>query len=176
MEGSELRRFMRQVPSPVVIVTAAVGGERRGITIGSFTSVSLAPPLVSFNVGRAAMMYPVITSAERFAVHLPPADGGVLCNHFAQSGLSGDDQFAAVRWREGAGGVPLLEGMRGILHCRPAAVYEAGDSVLVVGEVVAVEGPGDGSDYGPPLLYYDRAYRTASAELPVESGSSSGTP
>jgi flavin reductase (DIM6/NTAB) family NADH-FMN oxidoreductase RutF len=68
--GDAFRAVMRRVPSPVVVVTAQGPREARGITIGSFTSLALDPPLVSFNVGCGARMHEVMEACDRFAVHV----------------------------------------------------------------------------------------------------------
>ena len=70
VDGETLRQVMRRVPSPVTVVTAASAEEVRGITIGSFTSVALEPPLVCFNVNHAAEMHNLPLAAPRYAVQV----------------------------------------------------------------------------------------------------------
>lgn len=156
VDGEALRLVMRRVPSPVTVVTAAVGEERRGITIGSFTSVSLEPPLVSFNVSRDAQMHAVITVADRFAVHLLSDRQDDLSNHFAVPDLSPHEQFGGIPHHLEPDGTPIVADVLAVLHCVPYAVYEAGDHSIVVGEVVRIDEGRDGS----ALLYYDRSYHT----------------
>ena len=94
--GEAFRSAMRRVPAVVTIVTAARGEEIRGITIGSFTSVALEPPLISFNVGKEARMHGVITTASHFAVHLISQQQTHLCEHFATPDLTSAEQFGTV--------------------------------------------------------------------------------
>ena len=177
VDGEALRTVMRRLPSPVTVVTAAAPTEQRGITIGSFTSVSLDPPLISFNVARIAQMYGLITEAAHFAVHILHEDQAHLSNHFALPDLPGDAQFEGVPHRVGAHGTPILDDVLAVLHCRRYAVYDAGDHVIVLGEVLQIEDDGSGR----PVLYFDRSYRkVGEAVVPRPSASmkrsSSGTP
>ena len=161
LNGEMLRAAMRRVPSPVTVVTAADAGEMRGITIGSFTSVSLAPPLISFNVALASRMHPLITRTARFAVHILAEAQAPLSDHFALPNRTSAEQFEGVDYRLGEAGTPLLAGVLAIFHCARYAVYPAGDHVLVIGEVQAVDRLEDGT----PLLYFDRSYRNVGAPV-----------
>lgn len=156
VNGEMLRAAMRRVPSPVTVVTATDGRELRGITIGSFTSVSLAPPLISFNVAHASRMHALLTTrAERFAVHILSEEQAHLSDHFAVPNRTGDEQFAGLGFRRDAYGTPLLDDVLAIFHCARYAVYPAGDHSLLIGEVLKVERRAEGA----PLLYFDRTYR-----------------
>ncbi len=156
IDGEALRAAMRRVPSPVTVVTAAGTGEARGITIGSFTSVSLDPPLISFNVGHEAQMHALIVRADRFAVHVLSEAQAHLADHFALPDRSGAEQFAPVAYRLDAHGTPILDGALAVFHCARYAVYEAGDHSLLVGRVLDVEAGAEGL----PILYFDRTYRS----------------
>ena len=164
IDGDRLRAVMRRVPSPVTVVTAAGPEEVRGITIGSFTSVSLDPPLISFNVSRAARMHGLITSAERFAVHVLSDHQAHLSDHFALPDRTGAEQFADVEHEVNLHGTPVLEDALAVFHCRPYAVFEAGDHSLVIGEVLDVET----SSEGGPILYYNRSYCGIGEEVAVD--------
>ena len=161
VDGALLRTVMRRVASPVTVVTARAGDERRGITIGSFTSVSLDPPLISFNVERIAQMHPVLLAAERFNVHVLTNEQAHLSNHFALPDLSGETQFAGLDVRPDAHGTPLLPEALAVLACTPYGFYEAGDHTIVVGEVEAVAMVED----EVPLLYFDRRYVSVGDEV-----------
>jgi 3-hydroxy-9,10-secoandrosta-1,3,5(10)-triene-9,17-dione monooxygenase reductase component len=163
--GERLRAVMRHVASPVTIVTAASGEEYRGATIGSFTSVSLAPPLVSFNVTRGSGLHDALRRADRFAVHLLRDDQAPLAEHFAQPDVPASEQFAGVALRAplASGQPPLLEHAGAVLHCRIRERVPAGDHDVVLGEVEAVEA--DPDDSGRPLLYFARSYRAVGPEV-----------
>ena len=155
IDGDKLRMTMRRVPSPVTIVTAAGPDEMRGITVGSFTSVSLDPPLVSFNVALDAQMYDLIVEAEHFVVHILSDRQAQLSTHFAVPDRSGEEQFAPFPYRLDANGTPILEDVLAVFFCAHYATYPAGDHTLVVGQVFDIAASVDGS----PLVYFDRSYR-----------------
>lgn len=161
VDPSTFRATMRQVPSPIVVVTASGDADARGITIGSFTSVALDPPLVSLNVGRESRMYDVMETCSRFAVHVL-AEGQVhLAKRFAVPGLTSAEQFESVPHRRDAHGTPLLDGVSARLHCTPHDAVAAGDHVLYVGLVVGVD---EQPDHGA-VLYYQSTYRGVGSEL-----------
>jgi flavin reductase (DIM6/NTAB) family NADH-FMN oxidoreductase RutF len=157
-----LRAVMRRVASPVTVVTVASGRERRGATIGSFTSVSLDPPLVSFNVQKASSFYAAISNTDAFAIHLLTEGQAELANHFALPDLTSEAQFRDVPHDQPAPDrPPILDGTFGVLHCRRYAVHDAGDHALFIGRVErVVEAGGEG-----PLLYYARSYRGVGGEV-----------
>ena len=138
-DGAVLRSVMRRVPSPVTVVTAAGEEEARGVTIGSFTSVSLEPPLISFNVERRARMHEVLLGACHFAVHILGDKHAPLCNHFAKPDCSGMEQLEVVPHRLDAYGSPVLESALVVLSCRSYATFVAGDHSIFIGEVIEVE-------------------------------------
>lgn len=152
---------MRRVASPVTVVTAGGPGPMRGITIGSFTSVSLEPPLISFNVQHDAQMHGVIMDCARFAVHILSEEQAYLSEHFAVPDRGGEEQFEGIAYHLDLHGTPILTGVLAILHCTPHGTLEAGDHTIIVGEVVALE---EGVE-GGPVLYYDRSYRGIGPEV-----------
>ena len=162
IDGEMLRTVMRRVPSPVTVVTAAGAEEMRGITIGSFTSVSLDPPLVSFNVAKEAQMHDVLLGAAHFVVHVLTDEQAHLSDHFAVPDVSGAEQFADVDYRlDEAHGTPVLDDVVARLDCTPYAFYEAGDHTIVVGEVTAL----DVNPTAGPVLYFDRRYCSVGEEV-----------
>lgn len=153
---------MRQLPFPVAIATAAIGKEKRGITIGSFTSLSLNPPLISFNIEREAQMHPLLSRATHFAVHLPQPDQRTLCDHFATSGQTGKEQFRAVDHHRNRYGSPVLKDISTVIQCRSYDQIKAGDHSIFVGEVLEV----DQQNTNASLLYYNRSYRSVGEIVP----------
>ncbi len=170
VDGKQLRQMMRRAPSPVVVVTARNEGRSRGITIGSLTSVSLDPPLVSFNVGRSSQMYPVIYGAPTFVVHLLGSEHTPLADWFARPDLSPEEQFEGIAYRPGPGGAPILDEAPAVMVCRASAVLEVGDHIIVVGEVTHVER----RRAFDAFVYYERAYHHIGGRIhtPGPGGSS----
>jgi 3-hydroxy-9,10-secoandrosta-1,3,5(10)-triene-9,17-dione monooxygenase reductase component len=162
--GDDLRVAMRHVPSAVTIITVG-GREPRGVTIASFSSVSLEPPLISFNVQKDARVFPLLERASRYAVHVLPADRVGLSDHFADPNLSAEEQFGSVDHSTGEDGLPILAGMLAVLECEHWAIYDAGDHALFVGRVLRIE-DGSGED---PVLYFRRSYRTVGGVIAERS-------
>lgn len=162
VDGEALRRAMRRIAVPVVVVTTEAEGAPRGATIGSFTSVSLDPPFVSFNVTRETALHRALCHADRFAVHLLAAEHAALAAHFARPDLDGEAQLAPFPHRRFADGrPPLVEGTLGVLVCRAESRFAAGDHAIFVGRVEALL-PGRDGD---PLLYHHQTYRGVGKEV-----------
>lgn len=161
IDGEMLRMAMRQVPSAVTVVTVAEEDEMRGITIGSLTSVSLDPPLISFNVGYEAQSHDILVHAERFAVHVLSDEQGYLSEHFAIPDRTSEEQFGTIAYRIDPYGTPILEDVLAVFHCAHYTVYPAGDHSLLLGEVLAIEKGAEGT----PLVYFNRSYRSVGGEV-----------
>ena len=150
--GDALRGLLRTLPSPIVVVTVdQPDGETRGATIGSFASVSLGPPLVSFNVTHGTRLHDALDASGAFTVHLLAADQADAASHFARPDAR--DQMA--------GGAARLDGSLGTLACTVAARHTAGDHTIVVGEVTEITAGRDAA----PLLYYRKSYRGIGGEV-----------
>lgn len=157
--GDSLRSLLRQMASPVVVVTCRGARGPRGATIGSFASASLSPPLVTFNVTHGTRFHETLETAESFAVHLLAADQSEIATRFAIADL--DEQLDAVDHTVTARGLPLLSDTLGVLLCRPQARVEVSDHTLVVGRVEEIL-PGR---EGEPLLYFQQSYRGVGREV-----------
>jgi len=153
---------MRHVPSPVTIVTVSAAGERRGATIGSFTSVSLEPPLVSFNVMKGTGFHRLIRQAGDVAIHVLSENQAELAEHFAQPDMTETEQFEEVDLRgdRSPSSPPILRDVQAILHGHVDQTIPVGDHHLVIVRVKHVEtSVREGAVTGGPLLYLAGAYR-----------------
>lgn len=153
---SALRESMRRVASPVTVVTAGTGDSARGITIGSFTSASLDPPLITFNLSRGARIHSLLPRVDRFVVHVLGDEQSDLSDHFALPDLTGTEQFDPVNCEIGEDGIPVLIDCQAVFFCSVYNVFPVGDHSLIVGLVDRVASRVDGN----PLVYFDRAYRS----------------
>ncbi|MEM6326936.1 MAG: flavin reductase family protein [Bacteroidota bacterium] len=158
-DGEGLRETLRGMASPVVVVTCRGADGPRGATIGSFTSASLAPPLVTFNVTRGTRFHRALLEAPSFAVHLLAETQAALATHFAVPDV--DNQLATVDHTTTPHGLPLLSGTLGVLLCRFHGRTEVGDHSLIVGRV---EERIPGHEAGP-LLYFQQSYRGVGGEV-----------
>lgn len=146
MTAAALRGMLRRYPTGVCVVTAP-GPRPVGLTVNSFASVSLDPPLVLWCLRRAAASRVAFVSAGYFAVNMLAADQAWLAGQFSQSGY---DRFAGVDWAPGPYGVPLLDGVVAVLVCRLHRVVGAGDHLILLGEV---EPAACRTSDRPPLLF-----------------------
>jgi flavin reductase (DIM6/NTAB) family NADH-FMN oxidoreductase RutF len=149
----ELQALMRRVPHGVAVLTVDAGGERLGLTVDSFVSLSLDPPLVGVSVNRHAAMHELLREAGGFSLSLLAAAQGDVAQHFAR-GVPPIAHWHGIETREGA--APLIEGALGWLECRLSAEYETGDHTLFVGEVESVEA----GVRAPPLVHVESGYRS----------------
>ena len=135
-DSAYFRSVLGHVPTSVVVVTGVNNaGVPFGITIGSFTSVSLAPPLVGFLPGVSSRSWAAIRESGRFCVNVLAGSQDELCWRFAKEG---DDKFAGLEWVPSAGGSPILPGVIASIDCSIESETEAGDHTFVVGRVEAL--------------------------------------
>jgi flavin reductase (DIM6/NTAB) family NADH-FMN oxidoreductase RutF len=140
--GDELRALMREVPAPVGVVTVTAGGQSAGLTVDSFVSLSLEPPLVGIALGRHAALHELLREAGAFALSILAAGQEHLAQHFAR-GVPPIGLWTGIETLDGELGPPLLAGSLGWLECRLSSEHPVGDHTLFVGEVVSARrGPG----------------------------------
>lgn len=151
-DSATFRRVLGHYPTGVCVVTAVdADGGAIGMVVGSFTSVSLAPPLVAFFPAKTSSSWPRIEQAGKFCVNVLASDQQGLCAQFA---ARGPDKFSGVAHRASANGSPILDGVVAWIDCTLEAVHEAGDHYIALGRVVALEA----SDPGKPLLFFQGGY------------------
>lgn len=137
----------------VTVVTAQAEGHRVGVTANSFTSLSLDPPLILWNLVKTSSSYPVFEAASHFAVNILAQGQVDLSNRFARPG---PDKFAGLELVEGQGGCLLLPETCATLQCVRERILDGGDHWILIGRVTAFES----SDHAP-LLYHRGAYSSA---------------
>ena len=154
IDRATFRRVLGHYPTGVCVVTAVEpAGGPIGLVVGSFTSVSLDPPLVAFFPDRGSSTWPRIERAGRFCVNVLAKDQHDLCRTFS---TRGGDRFAGVGYRLSTGGSPILEGTVAWIDCSLHAVHEAGDHFIALGRVGELE-VHDSNGSGP-LLFYQGGY------------------
>lgn len=127
------RDVLGNVPTAVVAITALdADGHPTGMTVGSFASVSLDPPLVSFMPGKSSTTMPKIQASGRFCANILAADQEDVCRQLA---LKGGEKFANLRWELSEHGVPHIGGANAWIDCTITAVHDAGDHEIVVAAV-----------------------------------------
>ena len=147
------RQAMGRFATGVTVVTTRNGaGENCGVTVNSFTSVSLDPPLVLFCLDRAALSYDAFCQAEKFAINVLCAEQQRLSVRFSTAASDKWDGVAFELWPTG---VPVLKGCLANLGCRKEAVHDGGDHVIFVGRVEDLQLNADKD----PLVYFQSVYR-----------------
>lgn len=122
------------------------------MTVNSFTSLSLDPPLVMAAVARTSNLLAVFERAGHFAINILAADQKDLSDRFARRV---DNRFEGVEWERGIHGVPLFPGTLATLECRTAQVVDAGDHRVFIGQVESAV-IGEGGE--KPLLFFRGRY------------------
>ncbi len=138
-----------------VVTTTSGAGEPAGITINSFTSVSLEPALVLFCLERKAHVWPIFRDAQYFAVNILSEEQEALSRHFSHAARH--PLNIEKIWKDSAAGCPLIKGTLGWLACKKSTVYSGGDHDIFIGEVVDLHKT---TSNRKPLLYVHGRYRT----------------
>ena len=157
ISADEFKAAMGLRASGVSIVTARAGDEIHGMTMTDFAGVSLAPPLALICAEKSANTLRVIQKGGNFAINLLAQGQDALSNKFA-SKKDEWTRFDGLDCGRASTGAPLIPGSLASLDCRVIAQHDAGDHIVVVGEIEAfVRGNGD------PLLYFRGGYRALAA-------------
>lgn len=146
----EFRDALGRFVTGVTVVTTRAATGPLGMTVNSFASVSLDPPLVLWSPARKSSRFPAFEAAPYFAIHILSSGQRDLAEHFARIG----DMPEGLAFEEGPGGIPLLSGAVARFECRHAAGHDGGDHLIVVGEVLRLV-----TTDLPPLLFDRGAFR-----------------
>lgn len=160
------RRFrdvLGRFATGVAVVTAEVGDVKLSVTVSSFNSVSLEPPLVLFSVARSALSFDLWQQVEHFAVTVLAAHQQELSNRF---GRAGGDKWQGIDTARGRYGAPLIPDGLAYFECKVYARYDGGDHQIVVGEVLHFHET-EAAYAAEPLVFYGGRYRNllAMAEI-----------
>ncbi|MDH0303264.1 MULTISPECIES: flavin reductase family protein [unclassified Pseudomonas] len=150
---SRFRQALGHYASGITVITSRIDGDPLGFTCQSFYSVSMSPPLVSFSVMSSSASYPHIRQAGRFAVNILSDEQVDISNQFARRGT---DKWHGVEWQESPLGNPIIAGSLHWLDCEIHAEHTAGDHLIVIGEVKALNLQEAAATQ--PLLYFKGQY------------------
>jgi flavin reductase (DIM6/NTAB) family NADH-FMN oxidoreductase RutF len=158
-----LRHALSRFATGVCIVTAlGPDGDRLGMTVNSFSSVSLEPPLVLFSIARSCLSFEGWMSAKCYGVNVIAAHQAALSNRFARA-LS--DKWADLKVETGHRGVPLLPDAIARFGCERECRYDGGDHVILLSRVVDF----DFAAEADPLCFFAGRYRSLAPELDVST-------
>lgn len=136
-DPAHLRRTLGCFATGVAVITTTdAAGTPYGVTVNSFNSVSLDPPLILWSLARTAWSLPVFHAASGFCVNILSADQVALCKLFSSRE---EDRFTTIDWHRDTFGHPVLAGSLATLSCRKWAVHDGGDHEIFIGEVIEAE-------------------------------------
>lgn len=148
---AQFRQVLGHFSTGVVVVTAIEGTTPAGLSVNSFTAVSLDPPLVAFCPSRQSASWAAIRRAGAFCVNILAEDQEAVARVFAARGA---DRFAGIGWAPAASGSPRLHGVLAWLDCAVEVVHDGGDHEICVGRVEAL----DVERREGPLVFYRGGY------------------
>lgn len=154
VDSRDFRVALGYFATGVTVVTTKLNDEIRGLTVNSFCSVSLDPPLVLVCIDRSAKSYQMMTESGIFAVNILSCDMEDISKIFAEHDTQ-STRFGGTVWKKELTGAPILEGTIAFLDCRVVARHQAGDHDIFIGRV---EKLGVGTD-GDPLIYHRSKYK-----------------
>jgi len=154
----EVREVMRHWATGVAIVSSAHDGDRHGMTVSSFISLALSPPLVLVSLEQISRTHDLVTRAGAFGVSILASDQADISNRFAGRETEESDRFAGLETRTLSTGCPLLTAALALFDCKLNASYPAGTHTMMIGEVVVADVQRD-ANHTQPLLYFNRNYR-----------------
>lgn len=159
IEPLNFREALGHYASGITVITSHINDEPIGFTCQSFYSVSMSPPLVSFSVMSSSASYPKIRQAGRFAVNILSGEQVRISNQFARKGT---DKWHGVEWQQSPLGNPIIGGSLHWLDCEIHAEHAAGDHLIVIGEVKALNLQETAATQ--PLLYFKGQYCNLAAQ------------
>ena len=162
-EARTFQRIMRSLAASVTVVTARDRqGRPWGLTATAVCLVSCEPPMLLVCIDRAADCHGPFAEAGSFAINVLREDQEALSRHFANKDV---DKFAAVPWRDGETGAPILEGSLAHVECRTASCLPAGDHTIFLGKAVGGGAMAE-ADAWAPLLHFRGEYAHLARQAP----------
>lgn len=150
-DSARFRQVLGHFPTGVTVITAIHEDKPVGLAVGSFSSVSLEPPLVLFCAACSSSTWPKIREAGRFCVNILDEGQEDICRTFASKAV---DKFEGIGWKHSPLGSPVLNDVLAWIDCEVADVVHEGDHDVVVGRVSSL----DVAHQGSPLVFYRGGY------------------
>ena len=158
IDSCEIRKALGSFATGVTVITTRVGGQLHGLTANSFTSVSLAPPVLLFCIGRSRKSYCAFADTDTFTVNVLNSAQRALSDRFA---TSGGDKWHELRYVEDESGHVMFPEAAAIFNCAKRQMIESGDHVIVLGEVLRFQ-----QNAGVDPLVYCRSQYCVPAAMP----------
>lgn len=156
-DSTTFRRTLGMFATGITVITAqAKDGSLIGLTVNSFNSVSLNPPLIVWSLANTSTVRSVLETCEYYAVNVLADDQEALSALFASKAA---DRFAGVDWEPGLGGAPLLAGCSAVFEVRNSQRHPGGDHLVFIGEVERCD-----RSEREPLVFFNGRYRRLAAD------------
>jgi flavin reductase (DIM6/NTAB) family NADH-FMN oxidoreductase RutF len=155
LDSEQLRQAMRAWTSGVTIVTATHAGERHGMTVSSFTSIALDPPVIIVSLQTDSRTHNLIAQSNAFGVTILAQGQEKLSDLFAGRTPDIVDRLAGIETEALVTGAPFIKGGLAYLDCRVTQAIPVGRNTLFLAEVIAARGDGAGR----ALVYHNQKYR-----------------
>lgn len=149
--SKQLRGVLGCFATGVTVVTATYESTPVGMTVNSFTSVSLEPPLVLWCLDKDANSFEIFSSTRFYNIQILSEPQQALSDRFANPD---SDKFNGISWRPDQRGVPYLKNCKATLHCSQHALHDAGDHIIIVGRVEEISAVSEDN----PLIFAQGKY------------------
>jgi flavin reductase (DIM6/NTAB) family NADH-FMN oxidoreductase RutF len=156
LDPEQLRGAMRGWSAGVTVVTAAFDGQAHGMTVNSFTSISLDPPMITISLQGSTRTHEMVLRSKAFGLTILSNEQAYVSDLFAGRKPGATDRFAELKTEILVTGSPLIVGGLSWLDCRVLQTFEVGMNTLFISEVVAARA----GSAGDPLIYHNRRYWT----------------
>jgi flavin reductase (DIM6/NTAB) family NADH-FMN oxidoreductase RutF len=154
VDSQQFKDVMAKIPTAVAVITSASDGTYHGVTVSSFGSLSLDPPLAYVSILKDINSHDRLPQSDGFVINVLSRQHTFYAEQFSGQTPLAEPDFARVPHRLGTLGIPLIDECVSWIECRHWARYEGGDHTLFIGEIVSLE-LGTSDD---PLIYYDREF------------------
>ena len=153
-DSAEFRRVLGHVPTGVTVIASLLNDEPVGLAVGTFFSVSLEPPMVGFCAAKTSTSFPNVAASGNFCANVLADDQESVSRVFASSGA---DKFRGLGWRPSPGtSSPMLQDALAWIDCSIASITDAGDHVIVLGDVLRLEADRPAA----PLVFFRGGYHS----------------
>ena len=155
VEADLLRQAMRFWVTGVTVVTAAHQGVQHGMTVSSFTSLSLTPPQILISLAQNTRTHDLVTRSRSFGLSILSASQQDISDLFAGRVADEFDRLVGLETFTLATGAPMIAGSLAYLDCHIVTTLGSGTHTIFIGEVLAAQN----AESGEPLVYFNRAYK-----------------
>lgn len=149
-QKSQFKEIMGRYPTGVTVITTNnENGDPIGMTVNSFSSLSMDPLMILWSIRKDATEFDAFVNAEKFAVNILDGDNIEVGKKFASKDKS--NRFNQKNWHVSSQQLPVLNNVYAVMECETVQVVEAGDHIVLIGQVTDLEKHSD-----TPMLYYNR--------------------